>query len=649
MLKFHARELAGMSDEQLWALDEGMPPQSPMQVIFDDGVLDTTIRKTIYSAYMWGMYKTYSKAPALMHHHIGDMRMGMDVHLTLLNRVMWDAYDAYGGTLDVEEMCRQVYQSINRLYNVMTYNLEEYITTLSILDFVEVTEHPEIKEIIANTEPTSFSIENYCYPAARKVLLSDPSLKHNGIAINVRSELVSMGQVLQTCVMRGAVADIDENIFKNPVMANFTGGLNLFHDSLIESRSAAKALSFTQEPLQEVEYFNRKMQLMAGVIQRLHPGDCGSQHFLRWHVHSGDLQNIAGHYYLTEEGKLKPIRRNDKHLIGKTLQLRSTLLCVHPDPQGICATCMGELALSVPRGTNPGHFSATALGEQAAQRVLSTKHHDANSSATGKELSSYEQRFLRTEDDPNILKLSEQVKGLKVNLIISAKESTQLSDVTYVENVNDLQTGQITSLTEVRFSVIGADGVEEDSTIAVNVGSRHASLTHEALAYIKEKSWSLNALGNVVIDLSDWNNAWPLMELPLRHTNMLDSMKSIERFFRASTSTTETTTGPTLRDYKTMEEGVLALYQLVTSMLTVNLSHLEILMKSVMIRSEKHRDYRIPRVGNVYEVGAFDTTMENRSLSATMAFEKHRQVLTNVGTYLNKHRPDHPLDALMEG
>jgi len=649
MLRLHARELAAMTDEQRWALDVGQPPQAPMEVMFDDGVLLTTIRKSIYSSYMWDSYIHYPNGPALQRHHIGNARLGMDTHLELMNRVLWDTFDAYRGVLDLELMCRQIYQAINRLYNVLTYNLEEYITSISILDFIGVSEHPKIKEIVANTEPTSFSVENYCYPKAKDVILNDSSLNDNAVAIVARNGLVSMGQVLQTCVVRGAVADIDERIFRHPIMSNFTSGLDQFHDSLTESRSAAKALSFTQEPLQEVEYFNRKMQLMAGVVMRLHRGDCGSKHYIRWHVHSGDLAKLAGHYYEGEDGTLHVISTSDKHLIGKTIMKRSTLLCVHPDPQGVCAACMGQLSLSVPLGDNPGHFSATAMGEQAAQRVLSTKHLDGNSSATGKELTSYEQKFLRTEEDTNILKVSRDLMGKKVLLTLNGKEAEQLSDVTYVERVTDLQTGQITSLTEVLFTTLHDNGNNERSNITVNVGSRHPSLTHEALAYVKEKSWSLDANGNVVIDLTDWNNDHPLFELPLRHVNMLDSMKSIERFMRASASSSDSGSGPTLRDYNTMEEALRAFYELVTSMLSVNMAHLEILLKSLTIRSEEHRDYRLPRVGNAFVVGAFDTIIENRSLSAAMAYEKHRQVLTSTTTLLNKHRPDHPLDALMVG
>ncbi len=646
MLKYHARELAAMTPEQRMALDEGQPPQAPMQVVFDDGVLDTTIRKTIWSSYMWGMYVDFPKTPALIEHHIGTRRLGMETHLTLLNKVMWAAYDAYGGMLDVEELCRYVYKAINRMYNELTYALEAHVGTISIFDFIAVTEHPKIKEIVANTAPSAFAIDNYAYPKAKEILLNPKELPNNAISIACRNGLVSMGQVLQTTVIRGAAADVDSRIFPHPIMGNFTSGLTKIHDSMIESRSAAKALSFTQEPLQQVEYFNRKMQLMASVVMRLHPGDCGSQHYMRWYVNSGDLGKIAGKYYKTDEG-LRPIREGDGHLIGQPLLWRSPLLCQHPDPQGICTTCMGELSLSVPRGTNPGHFAATALGEQGAQTVLSTKHLDANALVTAIELSEFEQRYLRTDDDPNIIKLAQRLRGMKVLLTINAKEAPQVQDVTYVEDVTDLQTGQISSLTGIELTIHHADGTQETVPMTVNVGSRHSSLTHEALDYMKNRGWELNVMGNYVIDLTDWNIEWPLFELPMRHANMLDFITTIEKFMRASATPDDS--AKTLRDYKTIEEALRAFYDLVTSQLMVNVVHLEILMKSLMVRSEKDLDYRMPLIGNKLEFGAFDTTMERRSMSGSMAYEKHRHVITDVQSYLVNHRPDHVFDTLMEG
>lgn len=646
MLKYHARDLAAMPKEQLWALAEGQPPNAPIRVVFDDGELDTTIRRTIYSAYMWGMYVDYPKTPAKMNHHMGSMRVGMDTHLKLLNRVMWDCYDAYGGLVDVEELCRYVYRATNALYNDATYELEAYVQSISILDFIEVTEHPKVKKVVESTPANSAAIENYAYPQIKELLLDPKEFPNNAISIACRNGLVSMGQVLQTVAIRGAAADIDSRIFPHPIMSNFTVGLNRFHDSLIESRSAAKALSFTSRPLQEVEYFNRKMQLMAAVVEHLHTGDCGSTHYLDWHVHSGDLSKIAGKYYVDPNGKgLRRITEQDGHLIGKTLKLRSPLFCTHPDPQGVCAVCVGELALSVPRGTNPGHFAATAMGEQAAQTVLSTKHLDWNSTVTGVELSEFEQKYLRTDEDPNILKLSAQLKGKHVLMTISAKEAEHIGDVSYVDDVNNLQTSQISQLKEVDFTTI-TEGREETSSITVSVGSRFSSLSHEMLAYLQKKSWDINAVGNFVIDLKDWNFDLPLFELPLRHANMLDFMKSVESFMRASKGAGQ---GKTLRDYDNVQDAVRAYYELVTSQLSVNLAHLELLMKSVMIRSEKERDYRLPRPGNVFEVGAFDTTMEMRSLSAAMAYERHRWVLTNPASYLVKKRPDHIFDPLMEG
>lgn len=649
MLQYNARDLVSLSEEQLWALQEGQPAQAPMQVVFDDGTVTSTIRRTIYSVYNWGLYRDYPRTPALKEHHLGNMKVGTDTHLKLMNRVLWSCYDAYHGNVNLEHLLKKVYEDISHLYNTMTYELEAYVQTITIFDFIGIAEHPRIKDIIANTRPNSNSIENFCYPKAKEVL-SDPSeFKDNNIVRAVRSGQISMGQVLQCTVLRGSATDVDSRIFPVPIMTSFTQGLNKLHDSLIESRTASRALSFTKEPLQEVEYFNRKMQLIAGVIQRLHPGDCGSPDFLPWHVHSADLNKINGKFYRTESGTLRAVQESDVHLIGKTIQLRSPTMCHHPDPQGVCSVCVGELALSIMRGTDPGHFAATALGEEAAQNVLSTKHLDFNATITGMELSEYEQRFLKIEEDPNILKLSDQLRGHRVKITIAAKEAAQLADVNYVENVTDLQTGQITSLREVEFAV-ESNGKTDTWPIIVSAGTRYSSLSHEMLDHLKRNGWELNAVGNYVIDLTDWDYNLPAFELPLRHINMLDFIKTVERFMRASVTTDREKAvrdrGKTLRDFPTIQIALREFYELVTSRLSVKLIHLELLLKAVSIRSEKHRDYRLPRPGNKFEVGAFDTTMERRDMAVTMSYEKHRQVLTDPVSYLVKNRPDSPFSPL---
>lgn len=637
----HARQLAAMPKDELWNLSDG-----PIKVIFDDGVVESHGRATIYSAYMWHLYALYPKTPALMAHHLGEQRVGSDTHLKLLGKVMWDCYDAYQTEMPdtigfIEKLCHEVYKATNKIYNDFTYRLEPNVRTLSILDFVDVVHHPVIRAANEAAQPNDYSIEK-TYKVISDVLRDPKELLGNPVAEAAKNGLVSMIQIRQCVGPRGSVTDVDSMIFKDPIMKGYVHGMTSLQDSMMESRSASKSLMFTEEPLQKSEYFNRQLQLLCGTLEYLHMGDCGSQGYIAWRVKSGDLQALAGSYYLTDGG-LRRIKESDRHLNGEKIFMRSVLHCQHPDPRGVCSTCFGEMSLSIPKDTCLGHVSATALCEMVSQSVLSVKHVDT-ASGSDIELSEYDQQYLRVGTDPSTLKLAERIANRRVVLTISAKEAAHLSELDYQTDVRKLPVARITELSEVQLAIHGKRG-DEVVVLPVAIGNRKGSLTHEALAYVKEKNWTLTATGNYSIDLADWDMELPLFELPRKHENMLDYMADIEKFIKA----TEGGSKKTLRDCTTLEEALLEFHTLVASRLNVNIAHLAVILKSVMIASGANHDYRIPHEGNAVEFGTFTNIMASRSLSAAMAFQGHKKILVDPAAYIYYQRPSHPLDALMEG
>lgn len=89
------------------------------------------------------------------------------------------------------------------------------------------------------------------------------------------------------------------------------------------------------------------------------------------------------------------------------------------------------------------------------------------------------------------------------------------------------------------------------------------------------------------------------------------------------------------------------LYELVNSKLDVNLAILEVVLYGIMIQSAENFNYHLPKPWTERGIGVKETIMQYRSLSATMAFEDHRDVLTNPLTFLLSDRPDHPLDFFL--
>lgn len=636
----NARDVAMMDVDEVWSLPEGTHT-----LRFDDGTLKTNTRATIFSWYIWEFIRQYPKTPILKDHHVGDAVLKSNTHLDLIGRVFWDAYEAYAATgdhLEVEQLSRLAYQVTNKIYNDMTYRLEQYVTTISVLDFVDVLEHPEVKKANEEVVGTQYSIDK-TYKKIRSVLTNENEFPDNVVGVCARSGLVSMGQILQCVGPRGFLTDIDSNIFRKPILTGYVQGINKLHDSMIESRSASKSLMYTKDPLSQSEYFNRKLQLTCSVFKRIHLGDCGSQKYLDFHVRSTDLKALAGKLYLDGD-KLSIIHEDSIHLIGQDLKLRSVFYCNHPDREGCCSACFGDLALSIPQGTNVGHVCATALCEQSSQIIMSTKHLDGSSTVDDIELSEYEKQFLHSKEGDNRLYLSPSLEKDNIKLVVPDKDAQGLTDIVYADNIERLGLHNLTSLVDVLFYV---NDSEEPSSVSVSMGNRRSSFSFELLSYIKVHGWTLDGDNNYVIDLKAWDSMLPLFEMPLRHLNMTDYIKTIQAKIIGSSMSDNAKTPAALKAYGTPDAALASVYELVSSKLMVNLAHLEVIVFSQMYTSDRPHDRQLPHRGDEGKIGTFPDNMQLRSLSALMAFQAQHGTIYSPKSYTVKYRPDHVLDPLL--
>lgn len=637
MMTYQARVLLNLPVDDVWTLPDG-----PLLVEFDDGLVETTARETIFSWYFWVYQRLYPKTPLCVRHHMAGKRLSARSHLDLMGRGLKDCFDAHRGEVEIEDLCRIAYQTTNHAYNELTYRLEEHVATVSIFDYIDVVEHPTIKEANDNVRPNEQSIR-HVYGVIEKVLNDPNELIGNALSKSAKSGLVSMGQILQCVGPRGSLTDVDSHIFRRPIRRGYVHGFRDFHDTLVESRSASKSLLLAKDPLAMTEYFNRQMQLAGVVVETVHHADCGSQRYLDWRVKANDLKVLVGKYHLID-GRLAVVSDGDRHLVGKVIKLRTVLGCQHEDPYGVCSTCFGELAYSIPKGTNLGHVATTNMCKEASQKVLSNKHLDSSANIDEIELSEYEQRWIAQDADVNKLRLASRLRGKRLALRLSYEACRNLSDVHRLDQVRRMPVSRFTELEEVMV-VQRSEFGDEPAILAVSRGNRHSSLTHEALEWIKEKGFQVLDERIVEIDLTDWDIDQPLFELPMKHANMVDYMKSIERMIKAGRGRKE----KTLRSFDTPDAALMELYDLVSAKLTVNVAYLEVIVLSTMIKSSRPSDRFIPKANDHAEFGAYSENIALRSVTASMAYQSQATVIHDPKSYIIKHRPRHTLDDLIIG
>jgi hypothetical protein len=680
MKRITARTLLAYSTEQLWEILAG-----DFILVFDNGEeLQTSSRPTLYSSYGWDFHRKYPKTPLLPHHHVshvlGKGRLAAGTHLKLLGNIVRTVFETYttdepinlgilskmayrimnvirrfrkkeDETVNLDQLSEMAYRIMNVMYNDLSYKCEEYVTSLDITDMIQVLDHPEIVASKLDAAPTEESIKRI-HTAIETALMKDPVLYENQVAKAVRSKLANMGQVLQSVGPRAFIQDTDGHIFPRPVMRSFVEGLRAFHDSLIESRQAGMALAYSKAPLEQTEYFSRRLQLICQTVRNLHMGDCGSTEYLYWTirgeviengkmVRKSDLELLVGKYFVNADGGLSCIRRQDRHLIGHTLKLRSPLHCAHPDPYGICSTCFGELAYNIPEGSNIGQTCGTSMTQQSSQNVLSTKHYVGGSSVSPIHLDDFERQFLEAAQDKKSYLLSQKLKGKRVRLIIPQQFASNFTDILDVKDVNQLNITRISELPSIGI-IVGEGESAEPVPLDVSVDKRLASMTYPLLAYIKQVGWSYTEKQNYSIDMSGWDWTRPILELPMKNYNMSEHAAVIAEILEASMKDAEK------RDMADAVDPTMAdLFDHVNSRLHVNLAVLEVVLYAAMVRSARNGDYGLPKVGTDRGLGVMDLTIENRSLAAKMAYEHQKDTILSPRNYITPNRMDHPFDALL--
>ena len=533
-----ARDLLNLSIPELM---ERFDNVLTMNLKFDDGTVETVNgRKTIVSTIYWDYHRQFPQLALLPHHHIGNVVFGNGVHKKLMSRPLWECFDQ-GICRDMDLLNRMAMVIFNNVFVFTGEQLEEYVTTISVLDYLDIFEHPVVREAIAEVRPSTVSIEQ-AYRQITETVMTCPTLNGNAIADACRANLISIGQVLQAFI-RGFITDYDSNIFRKPILRGFIEGLKILAESAQESRSGTKALKVTTEPLRKTEYFGRKVSLQNQYVKGLVPGDCGSDRTVVFQVTKKSLVNLNGKYHVLPDGSLEEITLESKHLEGQRVKLRSPLECKHRHEYNVCEACAGALSYSIPsqmyyrQATRLGHISAIALCSFVTQKVMSTKHEDGSSVAEHLNIEKRDAEFIKLNGaDQSKIQFHMTLKDYEPELIIPEQYVKYLDDINNPEvtDVKILPTTTLAVMAEVviRRHIKNARGEREavEHIVPTSVGPRLASFTYDFLEYLKKYGWTVNRYGDYVIDLANWTFSKPFLVMPQRHMNMLEYMQSISDF-----------------------------------------------------------------------------------------------------------------------
>ncbi len=651
METFTVRSILSHSTEELW---ETLPKRFTIQ--YDDGVsAETTKNSTLFTSLYWDLIRFYPNINVgLKHHldhHIRNTPYNSGSHRAILDEIYVSIVKEYrlsSPTLR-DTLDRMVFEVNNNAYNVLSEKLARYMTSVDILDFIEIADHPPIVELVnkASDEKAVNDLSNQTL----KIIKTDPALAHNRLAIAVKNKIVKDEQVVQCVAMRGFTTDVDSSLFKYPVTHGYVRGLKTIYESLVESRLGAKSLLFSETPLQASEYLSRSIQLLAMALERVHYTDCGSTNYMEYLVQGdqfddygnlvakSNLPILVGKYYLDRDtSKMKVMQGDEKHLIGQWIKLRTVKNCIHPDRHGVCSVCFGELSQNIQPGANVGHLCGSTLGQIIAQLILSTKHLDKTKIVRHVKIDSHLAYYFRTDTKMDKYYLRKDVMLNEYYLEIPYSAAPDLNDIIDVENVTFSDIARNTKI-----ETVALYNAKEYKEFGIKVDNMTGIFSHEFIDYVKEKKWTINLKGNYVIDISEWNSNYPFIILAKKEFSNYELSLEMKDIIAGKAE------GRRKRNNAAMaNEALKSLINLINSRLDVNMAILEVIMYGAMVIDSETFDCRLPRVDDRQGLGVLVETLTNRSMSGIFAYQGLAKNIITPKSYFPLHRDNYIMDVYVE-
>ena len=656
--KYRARDFLRFDTERLKNL------YGQFDIVLDDGYVQRVDQRDIqYNAFVWEFHRRYG-LPIIRRHTLKEHLNGpwyRDItSILLVGAVMFDTIDFINPANDKKEaflndVQKLSYRVINEIYNHFSIETLPWCASITIEHFHDLYTCAVFRKAVHSPVNTQVDLVNK-YEAMRTIIRSERALDENPLVMAARAGLLKMDQLLQ-CFVRGLPTDLDSHAFAKPILTGYYTQIRTLNDSGAESRSAAKALAFTQEPLQRTEYWNRRTQFIACAVQRIHRGDCGTDRTITRLMrpkrtengikHRGDLEKFAGTYFVTETGELDLVSADRKDLEGKYLKLRSVLAgCGVRDPNGCCEVCFGEQATALFSTTNVGYACSIHITGPTGQQVLSVKHLDGSAQVSGIVIRGGDGKYVRVDTSGfNYMLQPELFARGRISLSVPAASVPGLAALIDKAQVRSIDITDVSEVEELGLNIAMDDGFITDN-IEVMSARRRSSFSREFLAFAIDKGWQVLVdpkMGETyVFDMTGWNPNTPLMVLPKRHINIGDHQATVASMLESSMRDLQqraTTIKP--------ESLAIELLDLINERMYITWPVLAMLVYTTMSIDVMGGDVRFPKAWTTGQLGAMRRSMMRRSLSPWLAFEHHRTLFTNPGTYLRK-RPDNPLDVIVD-
>jgi hypothetical protein len=564
-----------------------------------------------------------------------------------------NTYCKVNGSRDILDLVYEtMFKLNNKIENELVYNNLQYMFSVNILDFLEFQFKENLLKSMqeVHVDKTNNKVNN-TYKVLNELAYSDESLTNNIICILYKAGTINPNQLYQLLASRGYATEMDSSLFKYPIAGSFTLGLtNSLYDIAIESRGAAKAKYLGNQSIYKTEWFGRELQLVLMSVERVIDGDCGNNDYMLWFVKiddetgKNDLPNLVGKRYFNEITQQEDvISKNDTHLIGTTVKIRTVNKCRHPNKREICSACFGDLSYSLHKHSNVGHICGTVASSKFTTNLLKTKHITSSAISSKLNLINEAKRFFNVKQNKSYAFKSGLISKStsKFKLIITQKEFFGLKDLNSDINVYKLNLSRISRIESIIIE-IDKNNKKELVPITIRDSKKYGYFTYKFLKYVLESNYVLDDYDRYVIDLSYWTTTESIITMPDLEYNFL----ALSENFKTELNKLkyDTVNG----SVETPESLLLKLFDIINVKLDVNLAILEVIVYGYTVKDLKNGNYDLARGSKDPQLVNSDGIIHNRSVSAMYGWEKVLQATFSPSSFDGNNAISHPADVLIK-
>lgn len=524
----------------------------------------------------------------------------------------------------------EMLDGINYIYNVYVTKLAAYNRSVDGFGMARLLQHPKMKEateldLTVERRLGIQAMEEKIKKVYARTLavVGDRTVQPNVLYPFWKLGILSEAQLPQVLVACGTRTDINDRMVKEPITSGYMNGLRNMREFSIDSLSGKKSAVYNIVYMSLGQYNNRKQQILATVLRRIYPGDCGSQVLMAFEVHAKNAERVIGKWILADGKLIEVTPEIVKDLVGKIIHMRSVITCRHTD--GFCQRCGGRLTDYMPTGVVPGLASMIELMGPAAQLILSNKHVARTTSLIymlPPELitMAYVERnqvFFR----PNI-DISQMLIGVPFTCM------PRIRDLQHVVSSSALNDQYFSSIDRVMLARSDTGEILAAEVAMTDINKSVPYFSSEMLMYIKNHPERVKEGDVIWIDMADFDKTQPIMGAVVENDSMVRFTKKIEHLFTRGLKRYGSAT-VAMRDFSTD----------VYSKLFPHIMHLEVALRASMITSGD--DYRLPVVTDPEKVkfGTLPHIIPRRHIGAQIAFQGFPNYITDPHAFVSPKPP----------